>query len=97
MKYEDAIYQIECKDCEQIYRLDRPLKIRIASHRKEAVEVTRNKRFTRRHRVSSLRYNYKSAVAEYVATKNHSLNWADIKSLWLEPNWRHKGSRGSNI
>ena len=93
MKMSDAIYQIECKDCEQMYigETGRPLQIRIAEHRKEAEEVTRNKKFTRSQRISSLSEDYKSAVAEHAATKNHSLDWDNIKSLGQEPNWRLRG------
>ena len=49
LKMSDAIYQIECKDCEQKYigETGLPLPIRIAEHKKEADEVTRNKKFTK--------------------------------------------------
>ena len=63
----------------------------MAEHKKETEQVTRDKKFTRSQRVSSLSEEYKSAVAEHAATHNHSLNWENIKSLGQETEWRLRG------
>ena len=81
----EAVYEIPCKSCSKSYigETGRLLSTRLTEHKSEADKVS-SKSFTRSQRKASTTDNYKSAIAEHVATNNHVIGWEDAKVIDLE-------------
>ena len=93
MKRAHSIYEIPCKNCEQVYigETNRPLYIRKNEHQKETSKISESTTYTRQQRKQSSTSDFKSAIAEHATMKNHIIDWEGIRCLEQEQDWRLRG------
>ena len=87
LKNSGVVYEIPCRNCDSTYigETKRNLGIRVSEHRRD-VNQQEKKQFTRSTRKQSTSELNKSAVTDHCNTKNHLINWDNIKIVCKETN-----------
>jgi len=78
-KKPEVVYEIPCKNCEQVYvgETGRPLGARVKEHRNEVDSITGI--FTRAEKTSAASICNKSAITDHVCNENHVIDWENAE------------------
>ena len=87
LRNSGVVYEIPCMNCKATYigETKRNLSIRISEHKRDVTQQEK-KQFTRSARKESSSEINKSAVTDHVNTRNHVIDWEQVKIVSKETN-----------